>query len=71
MTQSHPLQRIKNAYHLLQSVWANIRNGWPSRQLTVIAVTGTDGKTTTTSMIYHILKESGLPVGYISTIEAR
>src|SRR5579871_1827035 len=30
--------------------------GYPSRQMTVIGVTGTDGKTTTTNLIFSILK---------------
>ncbi|RMD76711.1 hypothetical protein D6810_03170, partial [Candidatus Dojkabacteria bacterium] len=33
-----------------------------------IAVTGTDGKTTTCSMIYHILKNLGFSVGMITTL---
>ncbi len=43
---------------------------WPSRQLTVIGVTGTDGKTTTTNLIYNILKAAGLKAGMISTVNA-
>ena len=60
---------IKNRIHLWQALWANIRYRFPARRLKVIGVTGTDGKTTTVSMIYHILKASGLKVGMISTIE--
>ncbi|MBW7953676.1 UDP-N-acetylmuramyl peptide synthase, partial [Candidatus Dojkabacteria bacterium] len=71
MTQDHIIQKLKNRYHLLQSLIANLKHGFPARELKVIAVTGTDGKTTTTSMIYHVLKEAGLKVGYISTIEAK
>lgn len=44
--------------------------GFPARQLTVIGVTGTDGKTTTTNLIYHLLKAAGLKVGMISTVKA-
>jgi UDP-N-acetylmuramoyl-L-alanyl-D-glutamate--2,6-diaminopimelate ligase len=36
----------------------------------VIAVTGTDGKTTTVNLIYHILKSSGAKVSMISSINA-
>ncbi|HEX2997543.1 MAG TPA: Mur ligase family protein [Anaerolineales bacterium] len=43
---------------------------WPGRKLTVIGVTGTDGKTTTTNIIYHILLAAGLKAGMISTVNA-
>lgn len=44
--------------------------GHPSRQLIIAAVTGTDGKTTTATVIYHILKAAGVKVGLISTVSA-
>ncbi|MBP9759122.1 UDP-N-acetylmuramyl-tripeptide synthetase [Candidatus Dojkabacteria bacterium] len=65
------LQRLKNYYHLLQSLIANIRYGFPARNFKIIGVTGTDGKTTCTSMIYHILKENGFKVAMISTLHAK
>jgi UDP-N-acetylmuramoyl-L-alanyl-D-glutamate--2,6-diaminopimelate ligase len=43
---------------------------WPGRKLTVIGVTGTDGKTTTCNLIYQILVEAGFKVGLISTVNA-
>ena len=42
----------------------------PSRSLIVIGITGTDGKTTTTNLVYQILKTAGLSVGMISTVNA-
>lgn len=44
--------------------------GYPSRDLVVVGVTGTDGKTTTTNLIFSILKAAGLRVGMISTVNA-
>ena len=44
--------------------------GYPSRKLTMIGVTGTDGKTTTVNLLYHILKAAGLEAGLISTVNA-
>ncbi|MFZ2206399.1 MAG: Mur ligase family protein [Microgenomates group bacterium] len=65
------IQKIKNIYHLLQAVVANIFYGFPSRQIKVIGVTGTDGKTTTTHLLYHILSNAHKQVGMLSTIYAK
>lgn len=44
--------------------------GWPSRRLRVVGVTGTDGKTTTTNLIASILRAAGRQVGVVSTVYA-
>ncbi len=61
---------IKNIYHLLIAVLANVFYGWPSKDLEVIGVSGTDGKTTTVNLIYHILKNTNFKVSMISSINA-
>lgn len=63
-------QRIKNIYHFFVAIFANILFFFPSRKMKVVAVTGTDGKTTTVNLIYHILKSSGAKVSMISSIAA-
>ncbi|MBK5259654.1 MAG: UDP-N-acetylmuramoyl-L-alanyl-D-glutamate--2,6-diaminopimelate ligase [Thermoanaerobaculia bacterium] len=45
--------------------------GRPAEKLSLIGVTGTSGKTTTTKMIESILDATGEPVGLIGTIEYR
>lgn len=42
--------------------------GYPARRLSVIGVTGTNGKTTTTHLIEEILSQSGRRVGLIGTV---
>ncbi len=43
--------------------------GNPAREMKIIGVTGTKGKTTTTYMIKSILEHTGMKVGLIGTIE--
>lgn len=40
-------------------------------KMTYLAVTGTDGKTTTCTMIFHLLKKLGYKPGLISTVSAK
>jgi UDP-N-acetylmuramoyl-L-alanyl-D-glutamate--2,6-diaminopimelate ligase len=44
--------------------------GNPGKKLIVIGVTGTDGKTTTSNLLYHILTAAHLKTGLISTVNA-
>src|SRR3989344_670387 len=64
------LRSLKGLYHLLVAVLANIWFGFPSRRLTVIGITGTDGKTTTTTLIYEILKAAGYKASMITSVHA-
>ena len=59
---------VKNYYHLVNAVLANIWYGFPAWRLRVIGVTGTNGKTTTTQFITRILEQAGKKVAMASTI---
>lgn len=68
---------VNQVWHLPIAILANFIYGFPSRKftpiksgLTVIGVTGTDGKTTTVNMIYQIFKAAGKKVSMVSTINA-
>ena len=45
--------------------------GQPAAELTVIGITGTDGKTTTSYILDHILRSAGLVTGVIGTVSVR
>lgn len=45
--------------------------GYPSRELRVVGVTGTDGKTTTTFMATAVLDAAGRSTGFISTVDMK
>ena len=64
------LRSLKGLYHLLLAIAANVWYGFPSREITVIGVSGTDGKTTTTTLIYEILKAAGYKTSVITTVNA-
>jgi len=64
------IRMLKNVYHLLIGVFSVFWFRDPSRQLTVIGVTGTDGKTTTTTLIYEILKKAGIHASIITSVHA-
>ncbi|MGD1996250.1 MAG: UDP-N-acetylmuramoyl-L-alanyl-D-glutamate--2,6-diaminopimelate ligase [Anaerolineae bacterium] len=57
----------REAWGWLCAAW----EGFPSRQMILIGVTGTDGKTTTTTLIHAILRAAGFNTGMITTIGAR
>jgi UDP-N-acetylmuramoyl-L-alanyl-D-glutamate--2,6-diaminopimelate ligase len=71
MVENSLIQKFKNFVHKKQYQLASKKYNFPQRKLVIIGITGTDGKTTVTSMVYHILKSAGLLVGYISTVRAK
>ena len=55
-------------YHLLQAVIASSKYHHPAKNLHVIGVTGTNGKTTTCFMIWNMLNKAGLKAGLMTTV---
>src|SRR5438128_1091055 len=53
------------------AVAADVFFGHPTRELDVVGVTGTNGKTTTAHLLYAILAAAGRRPGLLGTIEAR
>lgn len=50
---------------------ASLFFGAPSTKMNCVGVTGTNGKTTTTFLIHHLLEKRGITTGLIGTIEYR
>lgn len=65
-----PVLVVRDARTVMGPLAAAI-HGHPSRQVPVIGVTGTNGKTTVTHVIEHILSTAGKAVGLVGTIHTR
>lgn len=55
-------------YHIVQTAAIGARAHWPAKKLTVIGVTGTNGKTTTCFMIWKMLNAAGHKTGLMTTV---
>lgn len=58
------VENSTNALALLASAW----NGYPSEKLQLVGVTGTNGKTTTATLLYEMAQLLGYKAGLISTV---
>lgn len=65
---SGAVRQVASVYHLGQAVVASYQHGRPARDMRVIGVTGTNGKTTTSFMIHRMLVEAGLDTGLMTTV---
>lgn len=61
------VHKVEEGYRRSRVKLVSARYGNPARDLRVIAVTGTNGKTTTVNYINEILKEAGLTTAMFST----
>ncbi len=62
--EQHPARLL---WHKSKALAAAVRYGFPAKKLTVIGITGTDGKTTTVGMVAHILNANSIKAGALST----
>jgi UDP-N-acetylmuramoyl-L-alanyl-D-glutamate--2,6-diaminopimelate ligase len=62
---------IRLLWHRIKGITAACVYHFPAKQMVVIGVTGTNGKTTTCHMIEHLLHSAGKKVAMISTAEIR
>ena len=61
-------ERFTDYLHIVFPLISAIYFLFPSRKLYVIGVTGTDGKSSTVTLISKILKSNGYKVGYFSSV---
>lgn len=65
------LRSVEDEYRLARASYANARFNWPAKNMRVIMITGTNGKTTTAHFLFSILRTAGYSVGLSSTAEFR
>jgi UDP-N-acetylmuramoyl-L-alanyl-D-glutamate--2,6-diaminopimelate ligase len=65
-----PLITVGNS-RLALSALAAAFNDHPSRDLCVVGITGTDGKTTTATLLWHAWRAAGISAASITTVDRR
>ncbi|MDR1182756.1 MAG: UDP-N-acetylmuramoyl-L-alanyl-D-glutamate--2,6-diaminopimelate ligase [Bacteroidales bacterium] len=60
--------QVKSTPHTLALLSCNFYNN-PSKQLKLVGITGTNGKTTTATLLYQLFTNLGFKTGLLSTIE--
>ena len=60
---------IKKILWALKLFVAQLYYGYPSKKLKIVGVTGTNGKTTTATLLYRIVTALGYKAGLVSTVE--
>ncbi len=63
------LNKVRPPYHFILAYLADLRYKHPSREITVIGVTGTKGKSSVTEILTRILEAEGHKVALLSTIK--
>ncbi len=66
---SVPYIQVSNARLALAEL-ASAWHGHPSRELVMIGITGTDGKSTTANLLFEILEKASIRAGMVTTVNA-
>jgi len=69
---AHPIEnityvKVKDSHYALGIIASNFYDN-PSQKLKLVGVTGTNGKTTTVTLLYNLFKSLGYTVGLLSTV---
>ena len=62
-----PVVRVENSRRAV-ALAADAFYGHPSGKLSLVGITGTNGKTTTVTLLYHLFQDLGYHCGLLSTI---
>ena len=62
-----PYALVRNGRRALAELSAAVQND-PSKELHMTGITGTNGKTTTSSLVHHVLEQTGTSTGLLGTV---